>query len=788
MLRFVQRSGERSWFERPEGMSKVLHQLLIQRGISSAEEAEAFLHPCAAQLNDPFLLSDMAGAAARIRSAIDSGERICIWGDYDVDGVSASAILYDYLESENARVEVYLPSRHDEGYGLNENGLREIAQRADLLVTVDCGIASHDLIELAKELGLFCIVTDHHRPGEILPECPVVNPLLNDYPFPWLCGAGVAFKLVQALGGVDAAMERIDLAAIATVADVVSLTGENRAIVHLGLEKINRNPRPGIAALLESARVEPGQAKSETIAFRIAPRLNAGGRLGSARRSYELLVERDSFAAIARADELEQENARRQAIEREIRAQAEEQLRGYDFSAHRIILVHGEGWNPGVIGLTASHLKEKYHYPVIALAEEDGLLVGSCRSIEGVDIYKTLCSAGELMERFGGHSQAAGLTVKREKLEELQAALDAYLFANVPAETWTPSAAYDIEASLDEFSEAFVRAMGALEPTGCGNPEPVFRTAVQLIESRAIGAQGAHLRLICAQNGARRTGIYFGAGEMAGALGEQAEILFTPQLNVWNGRTDVQLRLSALRESDYSARIAASGASEGALQRRFLTEIIYNRGNSCARSAGPLSMVELKERLAGGVQGTWIVCGDLDTARRILKDAQPGSPDLSIGHFPDDARCFNSVIVCPESWAGFPPALRMLALAGVPAPDEDIPGAEIMEISCASPLAAEMPTVDEMREVFKAARSLSRRPQFASDEEALLGDLARETGLSETACHASLLALRDMRLLEIKQRPCRLEMLPVKKVDPQTSAVWRAIQNIRTGAEGRELT
>lgn len=788
MLRFVQRSGERSWFERPEGMSRVLHQLLIQRGISSAEDAEAFLHPCAAQLHDPFLLSDMDAAAARIRRAIDAGERICIWGDYDVDGVSASAILFDYLESESASVEVYLPSRHDEGYGLNEAGLREVAQRADLLVTVDCGIASHDLIELAKELGLFCIVTDHHRPGEILPECPVVNPLLKDYPFPWLCGAGVAFKLVQALGGVDAAMERIDLAAIATVADVVSLTGENRAIVHLGLEKINRHPRPGIAALLESARVEPGQAKSETIAFRIAPRLNAGGRLGSARRSYELLIERDNFAAIARADELEQENTRRQSIEREIRAQAEEQLRDYDFSAHRILLVHGEGWNPGVIGLTASHLKEKYHYPVIALAEEDGMLVGSCRSIEGVDIHKTLCSAADLMERFGGHSQAAGLTVKKENLVALQAALDNYLFENIPAETYMPSAAYDIEASLDEFSDAFVRAMGALEPTGCGNPEPVFRTAVQLIEGRAIGAQGAHLRLICAQNGARRTGIYFGAGEMAGKLGEQAEILFTPQLNVWNGRTDVQLRLSALRESDYSARIDASGASEGALQRRFLTEIIYNRGNSCTRRAKPLSMADLKRRLTGSVQGTWIVCGDLNAARRIMDRMQPIALDLSIGQFPDDARCFNSVVVCPEKWADFPPALRMLALDGVPAPDEEIPGTEIFEINCASPLAALLPTVDEMREVFKAARQISRRPQAASSEEALLGDLARETGLRETACHASLLALRDMKLLELRVRPFRLEMLPMKKIDPQTSAVWRAIQNIRNGEEGRGLT
>ena len=206
MLRYVQRQGERSWFERPEGMSVPLHRLLLQRGIASLEEAEAFLNPSAAQLHDPLGLNAMPEAVARIRAAVDRDERICVYGDYDVDGVCASAILSDYLIGAGARVEVYLPSRHEEGYGLNESAVREIAQRADLLVTVDCGVASRDLIALAKALGLDCIVTDHHRPGEKLPDCPVVNPLLNDYPFSWLCGAGVALKLVQALGGWEAAL------------------------------------------------------------------------------------------------------------------------------------------------------------------------------------------------------------------------------------------------------------------------------------------------------------------------------------------------------------------------------------------------------------------------------------------------------------------------------------------------------------------------------------------------------------------------------------------------------
>ena len=786
MLRFVQRSGDRSWFERPEGMSPILHQLLIQRGISSVEEAEAFLHPGVNQLNDPFLLSDMDVAVERIRRAVDAGEAICIWGDYDVDGVSASAILYDYLSSEGAKVEVYLPSRHDEGYGLNEEGLRQAAQRANLLVTVDCGISSHDLIELAKELGLDCIVTDHHRPGEILPECPVVNPLLNDYPFPYICGAGVAFKLVHALGGLDAALERIDLAAIATVADVVSLTGENRAIVYLGLQRINENPRPGVAALMESARIEPGQADSQAIAFRIAPRLNAGGRLGSARRSYELLIQDEPFLAIAQADELEQENARRQSIEREIRAQAEAQLENLDFSAHRILLVRGEGWNSGVIGLTASHLKEKYHYPVIALAEEDGMLVGSCRSIEGVDIFKTLSSAAELMEKFGGHSQAAGLTVTAENFEALWNALDQYLFENIAPETYMPSAAYDISASLDEFSEAFVRAMGALEPTGCGNPEPIFRTAVKIIEARAIGAQGSHLRLICSENGVRRTGIYFGAGEMAGSLGDAAEILFTPQLNSWNGRTDVQLRLNALRQTNTFARIDAASDCEGPMLRRFLTELFYNRHNSCARNAHILSMRELKARLAKGVQGVWILCGGLEAARRIVDDVDPCPLDLSIGELPGDARVFNTLVVWPDRLDGYPRGLRTLVLAGLPVPDELPEGVEVFSLEGFSFPAEELPDVNQMREVYKAVRNLSRRPVKMNDAEALAQALSEESGLASACCHASILALADMKLVELAEKPFRMQLLPMQKTDPQSSALWRAIQTLKQN-EGREL-
>ena len=779
MLRYIKRPAAQAHFERPEDMPEVLHRLLVQRGIASAEEAQAFLNPSIDQINDPFLLNDIHRAVEMIRSHVDQGNHICVYGDYDVDGVCASAILADYFEENGVDYEVYLPSRHSEGYGLNENAIREIAQCSSLLITVDCGISACELIEIAKSEGLDCVVTDHHRPGDVLPDCPVINPLLNDYPYPWLCGAGVAFKLVHALGGMEAAMKRIDLAAIATVADIVALKGENRAIVALGLKSINKNPRPGVQALMESARIEPGKVDSEAIGFRIAPRLNAGGRLGSARRSFDLLMQRDSFLAIAQADELEQENARRQAIEREIRMNAEIQLEDFDFSAHRIIMVRGENWNSGVIGLAASHLCGKYHYPVIVFSENDGYLTGSCRSIPGVDIYETLCSASGLMEKFGGHGQAAGLTIKKENFEALQAALDQYLRENIDPEAYIPCAEYDIDASIDEFTESTVNILSAIQPVGCQNPEPVFRAAVQLIEKRAIGAQGAHLRVIAAQNGVRRTGIFFGSGHLAGSKTEGAEILFSPRINEWNGRADVQLQLSALRESDPFEQIIVSEPLEGALQRRFLTELLYNRNIKQYAFEGEISLSDAASMMREGIQGTWIICPDMASARMVLKSMPQGAVDLHIGAAGAEKRAFNAVCVCPESLDNLPKALRRIVFAGIPVPEGLPDGVEAKYMPLPVNIWENMPDVDQMREVYKACLHLSRRPLHAQDMEALTGRIADETALELNICHLSMLALMDMKLVNINEKPLKILIPPMKKTDPETSAVWRSIQQIK---------
>lgn len=783
MIRYVPRTAAEGSFPCPRGMPPLLHRLLIRRGIQTARQAEEFLHPSADQLNDPMLLSCMDDAVSALRRAVDRGQRICVYGDYDVDGVSASAILVSCLRSMGGEAQVYLPSRHSEGYGLNEDAVREIARQYDFLITVDCGIASRDLIDLAKSLGLACVVTDHHRVGDALPDCPTVNPQLNGYPCPQLCGAGVAWKIACALTGVDAAMQWIDLAAVATVADVVSLTGENRAIVALGLQKLNTAPRAGLRALMESAHLEAGGITAQTIAFRIAPRLNAGGRLGDAKRSYDLLMCEDPFEAISMADLLEQENARRQRVEREIRDAATAQLADFDFSAHRIVIVRGEGWNSGVIGLAASHLREALYFPVIAMSESDGVLTGSCRSIPGVDIYRALSSAEDLMVRFGGHAQAAGLTVRAENLPALQARLDEYLFRNIPEAAYVPVREYDLEAELDDLTEDTVRALQALEPTGCDNPEPVFRSSAKVIEARPVGAQGAHLRVTVTGGGTRRSGIFFGAGAMAKELEQDVDILYTPDINVWNGMTSVQLTVASMKNANISAQIEAARAIEGEIQRRFLTQLSYNK--KINRGMAPRIEPEQLSRLAAGnPRGMMILCADLTTAQAAAAALSP-EPDLYIGRMCADRRLFNAVCVCPDS-LDFPPALRTLVLAGVPEAEGffDLPRVQVLRLNVPDRLFSKLPDVDQMRAVYKAVLHLTRRPVYVKTADMLDVRVSEETGLDPFCCRGALIALRDMDLVRITESPFTLCVPPVRKTDPDSSAVWRALQAMKPDPRG----
>lgn len=777
MLRYRLRESERSPFPRPSDMNPTLHALLIQRGVSSAEEARDFLNPSAALLHDPLLLNDMRPAVRRIRQVLEKNEPICVYGDYDVDGVSASSLLSDYLRSLDAVVEVYLPSRHSEGYGLNEAAIRAIAEQNRLLITVDCGITSVELIALAKSLGLSCIVTDHHQPAAELPDCPVINPLLNDYPFPYLCGAGVAFKLVQALGGVEAALQYVDIAALATVADVVPLRDENRVLVKLGLDRINRAPRPGIKALIDAAGLADKTITAGSIGFQLGPRLNAGGRLGSARRSFDLLLAPTEAVARPIADELEQENRARKDVEQQILADAERQLEGFDFPAHRALVIAGSDWNHGVIGLAAGRLTEKYHYPTILLAEKDGVLTGSCRSIPGVDIHAALTAVSHHLTKFGGHKQAAGLTLDADRLDAFRADLDAWLFENIPPVCYIPEEEYDLAVHFDQLSEAFVASLDALQPTGFGNPAPVLRTKPYVYAKRTVGADGAHLKLEMSENSAHVGGIFFRAGHMANSLPDTVDILYTPKLNTFRGRTSVQAELKCLSASDPSAEISAKIDQEATFQHEFLTQMLYNKKINCDRiPAQILTDADLAELLASDPQGTLVLTADLAESLRLRELSHLMPPDLLVRALPDDPRAFNTV--CAYAPPALPAGYRNIVLAGVPDWYEIPAGAKVYRLDAQSACRDAMPDLNALRESYKAVRAVLRSGETFRSYDMLVHLLSVYGKMSPACASACLPVLHDMSLVEIdlSARPTGVQMNPMQKTDPETSAVWRAVQ------------
>ena len=495
----------------PEWMSR----LLRGRGIDTDEKAEKFLHPSVADLHDPLLMKDMDRTLTLIRAAVRRGDRILVYGDYDVDGISACVILTETLrafirrEGSDSRADYRIPRRHTEGYGLNEAAVREASGTYQMLITVDCGITSVREAALAKELGMTVIITDHHEPPETLPEGDaVMDPLLGDYPFRRLCGAGVALKICQGLLGLETAEEKLEIAALATVADIVPLTDENRVIVREGLRRMENTRRPGLRRLMENAKVN-FPLSSEDIAFRLAPRLNAAGRLGDATVGVRLLMTEDPDEAREIADRLEESNRLRQAEEMKIISEAEALMATQtDLTRDRALILAGENWNSGLIGLAAGKLCERYNHPTVVLSIQGDKAVGSCRSIPGVHIWKMLSACGEdFFLRFGGHEQAAGLTLPTDRIGEFRRRLNAAIRESCPLECFLPVREYDSEMPLSEVTEATVKRLAALEPTGCGNPAPVFLArGAEVQECRRVGKDRSHLKIALLEGRVRMEG------------------------------------------------------------------------------------------------------------------------------------------------------------------------------------------------------------------------------------------------------------------------------------------
>jgi single-stranded-DNA-specific exonuclease len=540
--------------ERELGVSGPVAQVLVRRGYEQPSRARAFL--AAEEEHPPRAFARIEEAVETILAHVRSGERITIHGDYDVDGVCSTAVLIRALRAMGANVDSYLPDRASDGYGLNEATVRRLHARGTrLLVTVDCAITAVEEVAVARELGMEVVVTDHHAPradGE-LPRAAIVHPLICGYPCPELCATAVAYKLAQALwqaaGGVrgeGAAQEDLDLVALATIADVVPLVGENRTLVRRGLRALARTAKPGLRALMAVARVDPGKVDERAVGFALAPRLNAAGRLYRADAGLELILTEDPARATLIAEELDRANRERRGVEARIRFQAEALLA--ELGERACYVLAGEDWHPGVIGIVASRLSERHRRPVVMISLDGDEGRGSGRSIEAFDLLAGLTACGGHLLGYGGHRAAAGLQIERGRVEAFAAALCAHAERVLEPEDMVAVERVDAVVGGDELGMTLAEELQTLAPFGRGNPGVSLLVAdARFRDGRPMG-EGKHVRFTVESHGARARAVAFGTG---GRLpvddGAPAEATFTLEINEWNGVSEPRLVLRQAR-------------------------------------------------------------------------------------------------------------------------------------------------------------------------------------------------------------------------------------------------
>ena len=535
------------------GTAPLIGQILWHRGIRSADAARTFLHPECVPFHDPFLMMDMEKATDRILHAIRSGEHIVIYGDYDVDGMTSTTLLMKNIRALGGEVSYYIPNRFTEGYGINAAALRQIAaEGCRLLVTVDCGISSvKQIAEIGA--GMDVIITDHHLPGGVLPPAyAVINPHRADcsYPDKELAGVGVAFKLVQALwreAEQRLYVDDLDIAALGTVADLVPLIGENRKIVQMGLACMSAHPCEGIAALIRVSGLEGKTINTGMVGFQLAPRLNAAGRIETARCGVELLRSEDRREADRIAGELNALNTERRDLEQGILAEAEGMLTDFTPDVPAIV-VAGEEWNAGVIGIVASRLVEKYYRPSIVLTRQGAVYKVSCRSIAGLHIYEALAACRDTLIQFGGHEMAAGLTLECERIEDFRRAFANYVNTHLTMDDFTPKISIAALVPPADWTLTAVEELALLEPYGMGNPRPVFGVRdLCPTSASAIGVEGKHLRMEVGTRERHIAALYWNAGELAELVTEEAsDLAYTPSINEWQGMRSVQCMVDSI--------------------------------------------------------------------------------------------------------------------------------------------------------------------------------------------------------------------------------------------------
>ena len=566
--------------ERELIFSSAAARMLVVRGIQTADEARAFVRPSLDKLHDPFLMRDMDKAVERLHRAIAQNEKILIYGDYDVDGTTAVALMYRFLEGvqspiadcQSPNIDYYIPDRYTEGYGVSTQGIDYAAEQGcKLIITLDCGIKAVEKVAYANSKGIDVIVCDHHTPGDTLPDAvAVLNMKRSDCPYPYkdLSGCGVGFKLAQAYTqrylieakgneAIRLSGERLlpltQLLAMSIASDIVPITGENRILAHFGIQQLNKAPFTGVSAIMQVAGIEAKKLTINELVYRIGPRINACGRMKSGRAAVELLLTNDPVFARQQAEEVNQNNEDRRDCDTETTKEALLQLQDDPTYAHRrSTVVYAPHWHKGVVGIVASRLTETYYRPTIVLtAGENGIISGSARSVGGFDIYAAIDSCHDLLTNFGGHKYAAGLSMHINDLPAFRERFEAYVAAHIQPNQLQPTLEIEAEIQLGDITKSFYNVLRHLEPFGPGNPRPLFvsRRLINHRDTRAVGKEREHLRLDVTDRQNAITGIAFGRADMAEYIqnGNAVDICYELNENTFNHYTTIQMMVQDIQ-------------------------------------------------------------------------------------------------------------------------------------------------------------------------------------------------------------------------------------------------
>ena len=543
--------------------SYVIANLLLQRGVNTAEEAHAFFNPTLNMLHDPFLMKDMDKAVTRLERAIGNEEKIMIYGDYDVDGTTAVALLYKYLKNKCENPEYYIPDRYTEGYGVSIRAIDYAAENGiSLMIVTDCGVKAVEKVRYAKSKGVDVIICDHHTPGDELPDAvAVLDPQRKDcnYPYRWLSGCGVSFKLAQAYSlrhnlPMSDLYKLLDLVCVSIASDIVPITGANRILAYFGMLQLNQNPSLGLKTILKFSGIDKDLTVND-IVFRIGPKINAAGRVESGNKSVELLIADDEKKAAEVAGSINNFNDQRKKLDHDITEEALEYINQSHYDqTQKATVLYNPNWHKGVIGIVASRLTEYYYRPTVILTESNGLATGSARSVEGFDLYYAISQCSEYLENYGGHKYAAGLTLKLENIEPFKAKFQKIVSETITEEMLTPQINIDVQIKLNDITAELYTMIQKFAPFGPNNTIPVFMTdnVTNFIGSKQVGRNNEHLKLVVVDDTRLcndRSGIAFGMGEDFSRIskGEYFDICYTLQENEFMGRSDIQMMIRDIK-------------------------------------------------------------------------------------------------------------------------------------------------------------------------------------------------------------------------------------------------